>query len=204
MNLGPIQSEASAIVASWLPGTEGEGVADTLVGKAAFTGRLPESWAKSVTTTTTPVNVGDKSYDPLYPYGWGLRTDSPKARLVAVKAALDKGAAGVEGHRASKTLNVLLHSPVWNSNGTVKNAPAALTLLTAVALDLGGTSTSIEVQANAVVSVARDIVQQAIVKGGAKTMTKAAGLTADAEHSLMSGDPRKAVVRLTAAYWLAV
>ena len=76
MNIASIQSEANAIVASWLPGTEGEGVADTLFGLKPFTGRLPETWAKLVDTTTTPLNVGDKTYDPLYPFGWGLRTDS--------------------------------------------------------------------------------------------------------------------------------
>ena len=88
MNIASIQGEADAIVASWLPGTEGQGVADTLFGLKPFTGRLPESWAKLVNTTTTPVNVGDKSYDPLYPYGWGLRTDSARARVTTVRDSL--------------------------------------------------------------------------------------------------------------------
>ena len=48
MNIASIQGEANAIVASWLPGTEGEGVADTLFGLKPFTGRLPETWAKLV------------------------------------------------------------------------------------------------------------------------------------------------------------
>jgi beta-glucosidase len=85
MNIASIQGEANAIVASWLPGTEGGGVADTLFGLKPFTGRLPESWAKLVNTTTTPVNVGDKTYDPLYPFGWGLRTDSGRARVTTVR-----------------------------------------------------------------------------------------------------------------------
>jgi beta-glucosidase len=25
-----------------------------------------------------PINVGDKNYDPLFPYGWGLQTGSQK------------------------------------------------------------------------------------------------------------------------------
>jgi beta-glucosidase len=204
MNIAPIQAEASAIVASWLPGTEGEGVADTLVGKAAFTGRLPESWATSVTTTTTPVNVGDTTYNPLYPYGWGLRTDSAKARITAARTALLAGAGGKQGKRAAVTLGVLLHAPVWNSDGSVRSAVPALALLQVAATDLGGTSTSIEMQANAVVSVARDIVQGVVVKGGARAMSRTASLTANAEHSLMSGDPRKAVVRLTQAYRAAL
>jgi beta-glucosidase len=45
-------------VESWLPGSEGEGVADTLFGKTPFTGRMPDTWAKQIDTTTTPVDVG--------------------------------------------------------------------------------------------------------------------------------------------------
>ena len=41
-----------------------------------------------MTTTTTPVNVGDRPYDPLYPFGWGLRTDSMRARIQTVRDAL--------------------------------------------------------------------------------------------------------------------
>jgi beta-glucosidase len=65
--------QIDALVAAWLPGSEGEGVADTLFGKAGFTGRLPVSWPRSV--SQEPINVGDANYDPLYPYGWGLRTE---------------------------------------------------------------------------------------------------------------------------------
>jgi beta-glucosidase len=65
-------SQIDALVASWLPGSEGEGVADVLFGKADFTGRLSVTWPRSV--SQEPINVGDANYDPLYPYGWGLRT----------------------------------------------------------------------------------------------------------------------------------
>ncbi|MEU7700023.1 glycoside hydrolase family 3 N-terminal domain-containing protein [Streptomyces sp. NPDC039028] len=64
-----------ALVASWLPGTEGDGVADVLYGKRPFTGRLPVSWPKS--EAQLPLNVGDLRYDPQYPYGWGLTTLTP-------------------------------------------------------------------------------------------------------------------------------
>ena len=56
----------------WLPGTEGAGVADVLFGKRPFTGRLPVTWP--ATRRPVPINVGDATYDPLYPYGWGLTT----------------------------------------------------------------------------------------------------------------------------------
>jgi beta-glucosidase len=61
-----------ALVAAWLPGSEGAGVADVLFGKRPFTGRLPVTWPR--TLDQEPINVGDADYDPLYPFGWGLRT----------------------------------------------------------------------------------------------------------------------------------
>jgi beta-glucosidase len=64
--------DVDALVASWLPGTEGAGVADVLFGRRGFTGKLSVSWPR--TAAQEPINVGDVSYDPLYPYGHGLRT----------------------------------------------------------------------------------------------------------------------------------
>ncbi|MBK8804454.1 MAG: glycoside hydrolase family 3 C-terminal domain-containing protein [Fibrobacteres bacterium] len=68
--LGELESLADAIVMAWLPGSEGAGVADVLFGTVAPTGRLPCSWPR--TMAQIPINVGDASYDPLYPYGHGL------------------------------------------------------------------------------------------------------------------------------------
>jgi beta-glucosidase len=65
-------SEIDGLVAAWLPGSEGKGVADTLFGSRRFTGRLPMTWPR--TLAQEPINVGDADYDPLYPFGFGLRT----------------------------------------------------------------------------------------------------------------------------------
>jgi beta-glucosidase len=65
--------DMDALVASWLPGSEGAGVADVLFGERPFTGRLPMSWPR--TEDQVPINVGDADYDPLFPYGWGLSTE---------------------------------------------------------------------------------------------------------------------------------
>ncbi|WP_207946047.1 glycoside hydrolase family 3 protein [Actinomadura sp. 7K534] len=65
-------SKMDAFVMSWLPGSEGAGVADVLFGKRPFQGRLPVSWPRS--EDQEPINVGDRDYDPLFPYGYGLRT----------------------------------------------------------------------------------------------------------------------------------
>ncbi|ANS68192.1 glycosyl hydrolase [Streptomyces lincolnensis] len=70
--LGDRLGDIDALVASWLPGTEGDGVADVLYGKRPFTGRLPVTWPRS--EAQLPINVGDTAYDPQYPYGWGLTT----------------------------------------------------------------------------------------------------------------------------------
>ena len=64
--------QVDAVVASWLPGSEGAGVADVLLGRRPFTGKLPVTWPRTI--EQEPINVGDRNYDPLYPYGWGLRT----------------------------------------------------------------------------------------------------------------------------------
>ncbi|CAN6309331.1 unnamed protein product [Urochloa humidicola] len=65
-----------ALVAAWLPGTEGQGVADVLFGDYGFTGRLPVTWFRSV--EQLPMNAGDAHYDPLFPFGFGLTTNGSK------------------------------------------------------------------------------------------------------------------------------
>jgi len=60
----------AAFVAAWLPGTEGQGVADVLFGDYKPTGKLPVSWPRS--EAQIPINKGDSRYDPLFPFGFGL------------------------------------------------------------------------------------------------------------------------------------
>ncbi len=68
---------ADAFVAAWLPGDQGAGVADVLFTdeegaiRHNFSGRLPFSWPR--TAHQTALNVGDEKYDPLFPFGYGLR-----------------------------------------------------------------------------------------------------------------------------------
>jgi beta-glucosidase len=61
---------ANAFVAAWLPGTEGQGVADVLFGDYNFSGTLPMTWPNNI--SQVPINVGDDPYQPLFPYGIGL------------------------------------------------------------------------------------------------------------------------------------
>ena len=60
---------SSAFVAAWLPGSEGQGVADVLFGDENFSGKLSFSWPEKPDRTP---NAGDADYDPLFPLGFGL------------------------------------------------------------------------------------------------------------------------------------
>jgi beta-glucosidase len=67
----------NALVAAWLPGTEGQGVADVLFGVAQPTGKLPMTWMNSV--SQQPINDGD-GQTPLFPFGFGLAYGAPQTR----------------------------------------------------------------------------------------------------------------------------
>jgi beta-glucosidase len=62
--------KCDAFIAAWLPGTEGQGVADVLFGDYRPTGKLSISWPRSM--AQIPINFGDRNYDPLFKYGFGL------------------------------------------------------------------------------------------------------------------------------------
>jgi beta-glucosidase len=68
--VNPELEAASAFVAAWLPGSEGGGVAEVLFGDCDFQGKLSFSWPGSL---SDHYNRGDEPYDPLFPYGFGLR-----------------------------------------------------------------------------------------------------------------------------------
>jgi beta-glucosidase len=70
MIVNELLAMADGVVAAWLPGTEGAGVADVLFGDYAPTGKLSYSWPRSM--EQIPINVGDANYDPLFPMGFGL------------------------------------------------------------------------------------------------------------------------------------
>ncbi len=54
---------STAFVAAWLPGSEGRGIAEVLLGHSAFTGRLPLPW---------PADAGSPGNEALFPAGYGL------------------------------------------------------------------------------------------------------------------------------------
>ncbi len=70
MIITDVLKNSNAFIAAWLPGTEGEGVSDVLFGNYKPTGKLSFSWPKNM--KQIPINLGDKNYDPLFKYGYGL------------------------------------------------------------------------------------------------------------------------------------
>jgi len=181
---------ADALVASWLPGSEGAGVADVLFGRQPFTGRLPVTWPRS--ETQVPINVGDPSYDPLFPYGWGLRTDSTRARL---QAAADHATPAERA--ALRDVRTALAARNWNSDGSVRDAAAVLRFLGDALDRLRHPDLAPGGLADTIMSVARDIAQAHAVAGTAAPGW--ARLIADADHALADGRAAQAYVLLARA-----
>jgi beta-glucosidase len=70
--LGECLESSDAFVAAWLPGTEGQGVADVLFGDYKPTGKLPRAWSSESTAAIDQTNTPGQS---LFPYGYGLTYD---------------------------------------------------------------------------------------------------------------------------------
>ena len=68
--IGDVLDSCDAIVASWLPGTEAQGIADVLFGKVPFTGRLPYEWPETMEQVSSP-----NGHAPLFALSYGLTTD---------------------------------------------------------------------------------------------------------------------------------
>jgi beta-glucosidase len=64
-------SNADAWIAAWLPGTEGDGVADILFGDVHPTGKLSHSWRRDDTQANF-MTCCNGNYNPLFPLGFGL------------------------------------------------------------------------------------------------------------------------------------
>ncbi|KAJ9543657.1 hypothetical protein OSB04_023364 [Centaurea solstitialis] len=77
-----------ALIAAWLPGTEGNGITDVIFGDYEFHGRLPVSWFKSV--DQLPMDANKKSYDPLFPLGYGLKSKVQPSFLQTLSPRSDR------------------------------------------------------------------------------------------------------------------
>jgi beta-glucosidase len=66
--LGSALADSSAFIAAWLPGTEGQGVADVLFGDAKPVGKLPREWPQNDHQFAENKMAGQ----PLFKFGFGL------------------------------------------------------------------------------------------------------------------------------------
>jgi beta-glucosidase len=103
----------NAAVAAWLPGTEGQGVADILFGVAQPTGKLPMTWMNSV--SQQPINDGD-GQTPLFPFGFGLSygTGTTRDAYAMIQAESFSSQSGVRTETTTDTgggLNVGFIAP---------------------------------------------------------------------------------------------
>lgn len=71
MIIGELLPYSDAFVAAWLPGTEGDGIAEILFGDYEPSGMLTHSWPQ--TMSQIPINFGDDDYYPLYAYKHGIQ-----------------------------------------------------------------------------------------------------------------------------------
>lgn len=79
----PQLPQIDALVAAWLPGTEGAGVADVLFGDQAFRGKLAYTWPRS--TDQLPFDFANLPVAgceaPLFAFGFGLSTSDPSPEI---------------------------------------------------------------------------------------------------------------------------
>ncbi len=67
--LGDALETSDSFIAAWLPGTEGQGVADVLFGDFKPTGKLPRNWPHATAATSAQ---SKSESEPLFPFGFGL------------------------------------------------------------------------------------------------------------------------------------
>jgi beta-glucosidase len=73
--LGAALDHSDAFVAAWLPGTEGQGIADVLFGDFKPVGKLPRQWPANNRQLASNLPVGT----PQFPFGFGLTYEAGSA-----------------------------------------------------------------------------------------------------------------------------
>lgn len=76
--INQVLAQSDAFVAAWLPGTEGQGVADVLFGDIPFTGKLSYTWMRGVDQLPFDHDAipTEGCEAPLFPYDYGLTYDN--------------------------------------------------------------------------------------------------------------------------------
>ena len=184
--------EIDALVASWLPGTEGAGVADALFGRTPYSGQLPQSWPRTVDQGT--VNVGDADYQPLYPFGWGLTTGGLGSLLGGGRTVAPLPQVQGGPMRAGEAQGL---ARSLSAQGTdAQRLTGRLAPLAGSSLDATDPGTV------ALVGLLRQLVQALVANSGPDGVGVAAGpadAIARADVALLDGDTKKAVTLLLSA-----
>lgn len=137
-----------ALLAAWLPGSEGAGVADILFGDYAPTGKLPVTWPASA--SQEPINTGDGKTG-LYAYGYGLTYGAQPADTAAPSvpgtpvasavtatgatlswtASTDTGGSGLDGYDVYRdgTLIASTSSAGYTVSGLAANTSYVFTVV---------------------------------------------------------------------------
>ncbi|MFJ4694294.1 glycoside hydrolase family 3 N-terminal domain-containing protein [Streptomyces sp. NPDC088766] len=145
-----------ALLAAWLPGTEGNGVSDVLFGDHAPTGKLPVTWMRGA--SQQPINDGDGK-TPLFPYGHGLTygaTPDPDPEPDPEPAP---------GACTAQFRTVSAWSGGYQAEVTVKNTGTGPLTGWTVAWDLGGSTISSLWNGSPTVSAGRATVRNAAHNG---------------------------------------
>jgi beta-glucosidase len=87
-----------ALVAGWLPGTEGQGVADVLFGDYNPTGKLPMTWPSSA--SQEPINTGDGKVG-LFGFGAGQQFPATQSPYNIIGATYYDGQQGTQLQRCT-------------------------------------------------------------------------------------------------------
>lgn len=131
--VNPELNASDAFVAAWLPGSEGQGIADVLFTdqnghiRHNFTGKLSFSWPATPDQTT--VNIGDKDYQPLLPYGFGLRYGDDNVLDDNLNERIDSGSTALA---PLALLENAIRAPWSMSIGTVdKQSPVTSAVMSA-------------------------------------------------------------------------
>jgi len=131
MWVNPELNAADAFVAAWLPGSEGGGVADVLIGDARgkarhdFRGKLSFSWPKLASQTA--LNRGDANYDPLFAYGYGLTYgDRREVGRLSEESGVKAEATNSDRYLVDGTLLAPWKLQLKDGAGEVEAAPGAM------------------------------------------------------------------------------
>jgi beta-glucosidase len=132
--VNPEINASDAFVAAWLPGTEGAGIADVLVGDAAgrprndFTGRLSFAWP----ATAAHVPPGTPGAAPQYADGYGLHFGIADS---APRLAEVSGVSAAESNFANYLVHGRTRAP-WSWQ--LRGAPGSAAAVTRRAVDAEG------------------------------------------------------------------